>query len=260
MKKRFGTFILLICAGAALAQPAQVVVPNGLANTEGNSSMSDPFNSTSFRFQQVFDASQFAFLGNGTARIDSISFRLDGASTQDVSFFFGGSSVVLSTTTRAPDGLSTVFADNRGADAKTVWNGALSIGGVAQAGAMPQPWPFAETIPITSTFFYSPSQGNLLLEIAGVAGQSFLPGELDAQLAASDSVSRVFADSNLATSGGADSLGLVTRFDVTVVPEPATWALVAAGLGIAFLFNGRAAKSRCNSYMQTQKESLSRSV
>jgi len=63
MKKHLETFFLSLCACAALAQPVQVVVPNGLANAEGNSSMSDPFNSTAFRFQQVFDASQFAFWG-----------------------------------------------------------------------------------------------------------------------------------------------------------------------------------------------------
>src|SRR5947209_15502329 len=146
MKTNIYTFYLLICTSAAPLQADEVVVPNGLNTVEGNSSTSDPFNSSSFRFQQVFDASQFSFVGSATGRIQSISFRIDGASTHDVSYFFGGSSFVLSTTQRSPDGLSTTFADNRGPDAVTVWNGALSIGGVAQPGAIPQSWPFAETI------------------------------------------------------------------------------------------------------------------
>ena len=84
-------FLAWFIAGAAVAQPTQVVVPNGLATVEGNSSTSEPFTSQSFRFQQVFDASQFAFLGTtNIARIDGISFRIDGASTQNVSMSFGG--------------------------------------------------------------------------------------------------------------------------------------------------------------------------
>src|SRR2546423_12678815 len=103
MKTKTYSLLLLIYALAAPTKAdQQVVVPNGLANVEGNSSMSDPFNSQSFRYQQVFDASQFAFLGGGTARIDTLSFRIDGASTNDVILFFGGASVVLSTTQRKP--------------------------------------------------------------------------------------------------------------------------------------------------------------
>jgi len=214
------------------AADQQLVVPNGLANVEGNSSMADPFNSTSFRFQQVFDASQFAFLGSGTARIDQISFRIDGASTSDVILFFGDGSVTLSTTQKKPDSLSPVFADNRGLDAVTVFNNALSFGGLRQPSTAP--YDFHATLGGTTPFYYSPSQGNLLIEIAGVAGQPFLPGALDAQFDTGDSLSRVFATSNLAPSGTADSLGLVTEFDIAVIPEPATLAIITLGMSAIF--------------------------
>jgi hypothetical protein len=227
--KTFAPFFLCLAgAWAACGQPVQVVVPNNLANVEGNSSVSQPFNSPSFRFQQVFDASQFAVVGSATARIDRISFRIDGAATSDVVLFFGGSSVTLSTTQRGPDGLSPVFADNRGPNAVTVWNGAFSTGGIPGLGG--PPYAFHETFQFTTPFFYRPSQGNLLLDVAGAGGQAFLPGSLDAQAVAGDSVSWVWsADGNSAT-GVAATLGLVTRFDIVIIPEPSIWIFGATGL------------------------------
>src|ERR1044071_9683350 len=99
---------LLCCAGVAFAQGNFLVVPNNLANTEGNSSMSEVFSSSSFRLQQVFDASQFAFLGNGTCHVFQLAFRVDGAATSEMLSFFGGVGVVLSTTQRGADSLSPV--------------------------------------------------------------------------------------------------------------------------------------------------------
>jgi hypothetical protein len=214
--------VWLASAAAALAQ-GTVVVPNGLGNVEGNSSTVDPFTSSSFRYQQVFSASQFPFGGF----INSIWFRLDGATTNDPLLFFGGGSVTLSTIPAGSDGLSPVFADNVGANAVTIFNNGFSFGGTSQPGAMPQA--FHQTFTATTPFFYNPAQGNLLLDIRGVSGQAFIPGALDAQSAVGDSISRVFAFNNLAASGTADTLGLVTRFDMTVVPEPSVWALVAIG-------------------------------
>ncbi len=207
---------------AALAQ-GTVVVPNGLANVEGNSSTSAPFTSSSFRYQQVFGASQFTSAGF----INSIFFRLDGGSSDNVLYAFDGASVTLSLTPVGPDGLSSVFANNVGASPVTIYNGAVAFGGGYTPGASPQP--FGNSIIVTTPFFYNPAQGNLLLDIRGVSGTTLFPGNLDAQLTLGDSVSRVFALNNLAASGTADSLGLVTRFDMTVVPEPSTWILVLAG-------------------------------
>ena len=230
MGETFLHFLIFIAStSATLAQPVQVV-PGGLANVEGNSRATEPFNSTSFRFQQVFDASQFAFVGGATARIDRISLRIDGASVHDVALSFGGSSVQLSTTLRTPDGLSPIFADNRGSDGVTIWNGGLSLGGVAQPGAMPQNWPFAGLIPVFTPFYYIPSHGNLLLDVAASGGQPFLPGSLDAHSVTGDSMSWVWSADGNSASGTLSTLGLVTRFDITVVPEPSVWLLVGLGL------------------------------
>lgn len=235
MKTNLSFLTLLFCVGTALAQNFQQVLPGGLANVEGNSSLAEPFNSPSFRFQQVFAASEFAYLGPGTtARVDLITFRIDGASASQVALFFGGSSVALSSTQRGVDELSQVFADNLGSDAVSVWSGALSLGSFAQPGAMPQAWQFQGSIPVTTPFYYNPAMGNLLLDIVAAGGRAFLPGALDAQNIAGDSVSTLFALDGNSSIGIADTRGLVVRFDITIVPEPDTWLLVTAAAAALF--------------------------
>jgi hypothetical protein len=113
---------LVFCAVYALAQPATNVVPNGLGNVEGNSSTSDPFTSSSFRLQQVFDASEFGFAGGNTYRIDSIWFRIDASSAGNAEFSFTGSAIQLSTTAACADSLSPVFADNIGPNVTTIYH------------------------------------------------------------------------------------------------------------------------------------------
>jgi hypothetical protein len=235
MKRIVQLSVLWASVCAALGQ-GQVffAVPNANANVEGNSSASEPFNSPSFRMQMVISASQIAISTGASGRVERIYFRIDGLSSDNVLYSFGGCSVTLSTTLRSPDGLSSVFADNVGANAATIYNGAASFGGLYQPGANPQP--FGQYIQATSPFWYIPSQGNLLLDIRARSGQTFFPGALDAQSVIGDSVSRVFANLELLNSGTVDSLGLVTRVDFTVIPEPSTWMLVTLGLALTLIF------------------------
>jgi hypothetical protein len=212
------------------------VVPSGNANVEGNSSMSEVFTNSSFRMQMVFDASQFAIPAGTSGRIDRISFRLDNGTTEGATMFFGGGSITLSLTPVGPDGLSTTFANNVGANRVTIWNGALSFGGSYVSAATPQPFNTVGAPTATAPFWYVPSQGNLLVDIRGRSGQAFFPGALDAESTTGDSVSRVFATSELLTSGSVDTVGLITRFDMTIVPEPSTWSLFVSGALMALLF------------------------
>ncbi len=221
----FRTFILL-CACPFLVHGAQqVVVPNGLDNVEGNSSSADLFRTESTTFQQVFSASAFNFLGAPTGRIDGISFRFDGGSGQSFVGFWPGYSVILSTTTQSPDSLSPNFGENAGPDAVVVAGGLLGILAVDSPGVRA----FEVRIPFTTPFFYDPSRGNLSMYIGTAPGSTSLM--LDAQFVAGDSVGRVFGDG---TSGTVDSLGLVTRFDFTPVPEPSSWLI--AGIGALLVF------------------------
>ena len=223
----------LLCARAAIG--AVAVVPSGNATVEGNTNVSDFLNSSSFRMQLVFDASQFSMIPPGASgRVDSIWFRPDGSSTTPgVQYVFGGGAVTASLTPIGPDGLSPIFANNIGANPVTIYSGALNLGGVYQSGDDPQS--FSKNITATSPFWYMPSQGNLLLDIAGAGRQTFFPGSLDAQSTFGDPISRVFAPDGNSLTGTPDTLGLVIRIDFTVVPEPSVWLLTAVGM-VSILF------------------------
>jgi hypothetical protein len=220
-------FLLSLAVGLPTVW-AQGVVPVGLSGTEGNSSVNDFLNSSSFRMQMVFDASQFSIPAGASGRVDQIAFRADGGSTGPVQYLFSGGSVTLSTIPVGPDGLSTTFANNIGANAVTIYNGALNLGGGYVSGQSPQA--FANQIPGITPFWYNPQQGNLLVDIVGGGGIPLFLGALDAHNVVGDGVSRVVAYHFLAESGTADSLGLVTRFNMTVVPEPSTTVLALLGL------------------------------
>ena len=213
---------LSLLAWSAFSQgPVQLVVPNGLTNVEGNSSSSEIFSTTTARLQQVYAASEFMSVSAPTCRIDAISFRFDGSSTQG---FLGFRSVTmsLSTTTRSPDSLSPVYDDNAGPDAVLVFGG---MHGFFATNTSTMPRSFELRIPLTTPFFYEPAKGNLSLGLITSAGATaFL---LDAQNIPGDGVGRVIGGNTL--SGAVDTLGFVTRFEITAIPEPSVIALFCAG-------------------------------
>ena len=221
MKRTPQTLLLLCGACAALGQGTfQFVAPGGFANVEGNSSSVDLFKTSSSTFQQVYSASEFAFAS--TSRIDGISFRFDEANGQSFVGLWPGISIFVSTTPRSPDALSPAFSDNAGADAVQVFSGALGIVAPSSAGLRP----FQVNIPFSTPFFYDPSRGNL--SIAMVRSPGPLSLVLDGRSATGDSVGRVFG--GISSIGTVDTLGLVTRFDVSPIPEPSTTALFLTAL------------------------------
>jgi hypothetical protein len=217
--------ILTLVACAAWAIPVQYVVPSNLENTEGNSSSADLFTTVGSIFQQVYSASEFGFAP--TSRIDGISFRMDGETGQS---FVGtwNASVFLSTTFRSPDSLSPAYGDNSGPDSVQVFGGRF----LTWATNTPGVRPFQLRIPFETPFVYEPSKGNLSVYMVVGPGSANLT--LDAQLASGDSVGRVFG--GYSATGTPDTLGLVTRFDVTPIPEPSLsiLGLVAASILCAF--------------------------
>jgi hypothetical protein len=229
--------VILLTAHHGAAQ-STFVVPGGLANTEGNSSMSDVFTTTSsFRMQQVFDASEFAFLGGGTGQINNLSFRLDGTATDSPTYTYGNVTIRLCTTAKTPDSLTPVFSENLGPDALTVFTGSATFGSAFLPA--PSPQQFFTQFNFATAFRYSAAMGNLLVDIQAGGADRFGSGGLDAQAVAGDFTSRVFATSALNTSGTLDTSGLVTRFGITPVPEPAPILLTALGVAV-FLFRRRA--------------------
>jgi hypothetical protein len=179
------------------------------------------------RYQQVYSASQFSATGPGL--ITQIAFRPDAANGAPFTGTLSNAQIDLSTTTAGPDALSTTFASNVGPDDKIVYSGPLTLSS-AFTGPPGGPKDFDILISLQNPFPYVPSAGNLLLDMRLFS--LLVPNQfLDAQNTTGDPTSRVFSNGGVsALTGAADTLGLVTRFTLTSVPEPTSVVLLALGL------------------------------
>lgn len=236
---RLALAVLAFVGMLPFAQAALVVVPNSLAAAEGNSNQGFPFNIPLFglssqRYQQVYGSSQF---GVGPVLITQIAFRPDaGSSGNAFSSTLPSIRIDLSTTSAAPDALSSTFANNVGADDQIVFpTGPLSLSS-ADTGPAGGPKDFDIIINIIP-FLYDPGLGNLLMDVRNFLGGATT--QFDAHNVTGDAISRVYtlsAGVNSATADGTGNLsdGLVTRFTTTAavsaVPEPTSLALLAVGL------------------------------
>jgi phosphatidylinositol-3-phosphatase len=207
-----------------------IVVPNNLSTTPGDTGNLFPlFSSKPIRYQQVFAKSQFSRFAAGGEMINSIAFRAHAPGIP-----FAASvpqlQVRLSTTTKNPDGLSSTFADNVGADDTQVFSGPLtvSINNSASPSAVNT---FDIVITFTTPFPYNPANGNLLIDIQNLQGGTEAPPldqEIDATNSSGDPVSRVYnyGDANAAGAGQSgsapenDTVGLVTQFGTTTNAAP----------------------------------------
>jgi hypothetical protein len=197
-----------------------LIAPNDWSTAFGDAGNLFPlFSSKPIRYQQVFDASQFSHLNPGGGLINRLAFRGHGPGVP-----FTGTvpqlQVNLSTTSKSPDGLSSTFADNIGADDRQVFSGPLQTA-VTFNG---DPSNFEVVVNFTTPFFYNPSKGNLLLDIRNTQGGVQVPPgdqEVDGTSASGDSVSRVYnyGDVTAATAGQTggvdekDTYGLITKFN-----------------------------------------------
>src|SRR5947207_8545138 len=111
------------------------IVPNNLANVEGNSNTPIPFAQASSRVQQIYSASQFSSGGI----IDAIRFRRN--STQGA--FTTSGLVVQVDLAYAATTIATAsgtFANNIGGGDVTVYNGPLTLSSSGSAGSGPNPF------------------------------------------------------------------------------------------------------------------------
>jgi hypothetical protein len=172
-------------------------------------------------YQQIYDSGQFS----GSVTITGITF-FDTIATTGGEIDNTNYTISLSTSAKAVNGLSTVFADNRGADEQLFFDGILS-GTLA-----------GSELNISGTpFNYDPLNGNLLLEIVKAAdpepsGSGFAIS-LDSSNGGSPGTFSLlrssFADGSNAVAD--NNFGLVTRFDTeaAAIPEPSTLALAVFG-------------------------------
>jgi hypothetical protein len=187
-----------------------LVVPNTNATVEGNSGNIYPFNigANDMRYQQVYASSQFGAVPPGGAFLTAIAFRVD-AGWGAFAATLPGVQINLSTTTKAPDGLDTTFANNVGLNDTLVYSGSLTLSSAASGS----PAAFDIVIPLTPPFWYNPAAGNLLLDVRNSGGGT--SQQFDAVSTTNDSVSRVYGLVGGST-GGTDTLGLVTEFTLGV--------------------------------------------
>lgn len=204
------------------------VFPSGFA---GNTFSTTPFtgSSESVRFQQLYDFEGVLISGySGPFLIHSISFREDADHQFGFSSRFPDFQINLSTINLAVDGLRAAFSENVGAnDAVVIPRGSFNLG--VRSGPN-----FGVIIDLPIPFYFDPSLGNLLLDIRNFGGGSTswsVPPNMgsayiDAENVVGDHVSRVLAMDVNALFGTPDSLGLVTQFRMTPIPEPSTMTLL----------------------------------
>jgi hypothetical protein len=236
LQPRFAVMLLATTLALAIsntALKADIIVTPIPATTEGGSTGSFPFGTTTGqRYQQVYSSSSFSSFGS-VLFIDQIAFRVNGNQGNVSNFSIPNIQLNLSTTSQAVDGLSSTFASNVGTNDIIVFNGA--IGPLNLTGNM-SPNPFDLVFNLSTPFSYDPSAGNLLLDVRRASGGSF--AIFDVVTTTGDAVSRVAGPSGNVNSlsGATSTSGLVTQFNVAAVPEPSTYAMMFLGLGaIAFV-------------------------
>lgn len=210
----FTHFVLVtsLILTAATAQGAELVVPSSLENVEGNQHNLFPFSmGISYRYQQVYSATEFN--PSEPVLITGIHFRPDFIAGSSFFKILPHVQINLSTTSAAPDGLSSTFADNIGPDDTVVSSGPLPLSSNATGAG---PFDFDIVIPLSTPFPYDPQAGNLLLDVRNFGGGDWTT-EFDADNTIGDSTSRVTTnfitgDVNSPTATLNDSLGLVTLF------------------------------------------------
>ncbi len=213
-QKRRSTLVGFGClaALAAVAAPLHAQdVTVGTANTFNRFPFQDY---ASFSYQQVYAASSFS-----TAvfiRALRFSNTVEGPSNtiDDATY-----RIRFSTTPAAVGGLSTTVGDNVGPDVQEFFYGALHNAGLRIQGQTP--------------FFYDPSQGNLLMDVALVGSYVHSGSGLDADNTG-DATSRVYYNSFFGEYR-ADNVGLVTTFETATSVAPEPWSVVLLATGLAVL-------------------------
>ena len=140
------TLAAVLGLGFPVTTRAGVVVPPSRATTDGNSSNTYPFSCqifgvTSQRYQQVYLGAEI-----GTGTIQEIRLRPDTPTGSPFgSTTLPGVTLTLSSTTAAPDGLSSTFAANVGPYVTTVFSWDLVLSSAASS-AVPRLAGFAAVV------------------------------------------------------------------------------------------------------------------
>jgi hypothetical protein len=216
-----------------MGQPASavtIVSPTVLGGAEGNTSSRAPLHRDPLREQDLYASSEFP--SGSPIVITEIRYRRDTTFSADHSdaytatFNEGDIEIRMSTTTKADDGLSTIFADNIGGDELLVHDGPITINSTDTSSLNPKP--FDIIIPLETPFTYDPSQGNLLVDFKILNDLGLTGIEHDTHDVGADGVSRVLfigppigaaSDPNAPEANLVQTAGIVTEFVFGPVAE-----------------------------------------
>lgn len=155
---------LLTAASFAAFASAQstIVIPNGFAATEGNSSTSYPWQRTAsvIHVQYCYDSTHFTNQGiTYPILISRLRWRANGTTTTTTGGTYNNVSVLMSTSPLDQAVQTATFANNHGANLATVFNGSVALSATPSA----TPNVYYADLAITP-FLYDPTVGDLVID------------------------------------------------------------------------------------------------
>jgi PEP-CTERM motif len=215
-------FVLATSAGGTFA--ASLVAENGPHDGWNVIPLGEAFGSG--RYQQVYSSSLFP----GTVSISSVAFSAD----QD-SLYSADISLRLTTTSSAVGLLSSNLDSNFSTPLTKVYSNASFSQAIAGGSES-----FGLVFDFSATpFLFDPGSGNLLMDIQ-ISNQRLIPEQYPAftgfsqgRIGAGTAYSRAWDTAGI-FGLGSDAGGLRTKieFTATAIPEPETYLLLLAGLGL----------------------------
>jgi hypothetical protein len=176
------------------------------------------------RYQELRRADEFASFGSPIL-ITEFSLQRE-VSSLPIDFTLPNVAIRFSTTPRVPFQISSTFSENIGPNETTVFSGPLRL--IDTGGD------YGIRIPLQTPFLYDPSQGNLLMDFWNFQTvPTPANGVYVAAFARAPVLQAYFAGAGDAAAVNASTAtigSLFTRFTVTPVPEPSTWALMVSAI------------------------------